>query len=284
MKLITFNVNGVRSMHTKSKNGEKSGLNSKSVLVTLVEDEKPDILCLQEIKTQAIADLGTLKEIFKYSYVNCAKKKGYSGVALLCNEEPIEVSYGFEKISVDELYHESGVIYTEYAFIDEGRVITAEFNNYIVVTCYTPNSKTELERLEERMIWEDVFRGYLKLVGFETSKPIIVCGDLNVAPQEMDIHDPKRNKRSAGFTVEEREKMNRLLDSGFVDSFRALHPDDVQYSYWSNFAQARQKNKGWRIDFILCSTDVGDKIVESGYLKDYCGSDHCPHFTVFDME
>ena len=194
-----------------------------------------------------------------YDYWSCAEKKGYSGTLILSKTEPISVSYG---IGIEEHDH-------------EGRVITAEFEEFFLVCCYTPNSKAELERLSYRMIWEDDFRAYLK--SLEKTKPVILCGDLNVAHEEIDLKNPKTNHHNAGFTDEERGKMTELLESGFTDSFRYLYPDATEkYSWWSYRFKAREKNTGWRIDYFILSDCLRDKIKGADILSDVYGSDHCP--------
>ena len=222
-----------------------------------------DIFCLQETKLQeGQIDL----ELPGYhQYWNYAEKKGYSGTALFTKEEPISVRYG---IGIEE--HDM-----------EGRVITAEFPEYFVVTVYTPNSQDELKRLAYRMEWEDAFRAYL--LGLDAKKPVILCGDLNVAHTEMDIKNAKTNRKSAGFTDEERAKMTELLAAGFADSFRVIHPDEVKYSWWSYRFHAREKNAGWRIDYFLVSRRIADRIQAAEIHNEIFGSDHCPVELVIDL-
>ena len=192
-------------------------------------------------------------------YWNSAEKKGYSGTAIFSKKEPINIKYG---IGIEE--HDK-----------EGRVITLEFEKFYMVNCYTPNSKRELERLDYRMIWEEDFRNYL--LELNKKKPVILCGDLNVAHKEIDLKNPKTNRRNAGFTDEEREKMTELLNSGFVDSFRYLYPDKTdKYTWWSYMFKAREKNAGWRIDYFIVSDNIKDKIKESYIFSEIMGSDHCP--------
>ena len=202
-----------------------------------------------------------IKEIFKeYNcYWNSAEKKGYSGTAVFSKVKPTNVTYG---IGIEE--HDK-----------EGRVITLEFEKFYLVNCYTPNSKRELERLDYRMIWEDEFRKYL--LKLNETKPVVMCGDLNVAHEEIDLKNPKTNRRNAGFTDEERNKMTELLNSGFTDTFRYLYPDKTgMYSWWSYMFKAREKNAGWRIDYFIVSKSVEEKIKESYIFSDVMGSDHCP--------
>ena len=219
--------------------------------------ENPDAICLQEIKLQE----GQLEMDLPdyHCYWNYAEKKGYSGTAIFTKEEPISVTYG---IGIEEHDH-------------EGRVITAEFEDYYLIACYTPNSQNELQRLDYRMVWEDAMRNYLK--GLEKRKPVILCGDLNVAHQEIDLKNPKTNRKNAGFTDEERSKMTELLNSGFIDTFRYLYPDvkDI-YSWWSYRFKAREKNAGWRIDYFIVSESLKDRIADAKIHTDVFGSDHCP--------
>ena len=248
MKLISWNVNGLRAVINKG-------------FEDFFKEANADIFCLQETKMQVEQLDEDAKKIFGgyYQYWNCAEKKGYSGTAIFTKKEPISVSYG---IGIEE--HDK-----------EGRVITLEYEDFYIVDCYTPNSKRELERLEYRMIWEDEFRNYL--LNLNKRKPVILCGDLNVAHKEIDLKNPKTNRRNAGFTDEEREKMTRLLDSGFTDSFRFLYPNKENcYSWWSYMGHSREKNIGWRIDYFIVSNSIESKIKESYIYQNILGSDHCP--------
>ena len=248
MKLISWNVNGLRAVINK---GFKN----------FFKEANADIFCLQETKMQVEQLDEDAKKIFDgyYQYWNCAEKKGYSGTAIFTKKEPISVSYG---IGIEE--HDK-----------EGRVITLEYEDFFIVDCYTPNSKRELERLEYRMIWEDEFRNYL--LNLNKSKPVILCGDLNVAHKEIDLKNPKTNRRNAGFTDEEREKMTKLLNSGFTDSFRFLYPNKENcYTWWSYMGHSREKNVGWRIDYFIVSNSIESKIKESYIYQNIFGSDHCP--------
>ena len=248
MKLISWNVNGLRAVITKG---------FKEFFDTI----DADIFCLQETKMQEDQIDDNIKNIFQnyYSYWNSAEKKGYSGTAIFSKKQPIGVTYG---IGIEE--HDK-----------EGRVITLEFENFYMVNCYTPNSKRELERLEYRQIWEDEFRKYL--LKLNETKPVILCGDLNVAHKEIDLKNPKTNRRNAGFTDEERGKMTELLSAGFTDSFRYLYPDKTEsYSWWSYMFKAREKNAGWRIDYFIVSKSIEEKIEESYIYSEVLGSDHCP--------
>ena len=223
-----------------------------------------DIFCLQEIKLSE-GQIEWKKENY-YSYWNYADKKGYSGTAIFSKEEPLSVQYG---MGIDEHDH-------------EGRVITLEFEKFYMMTVYTPNSQRELTRLEYRMKWEDDFREYLN--GLRKNKPVIVTGDMNVAHKKIDLKNPKTNRRNAGFTDEEREKMTALLDSGFIDTFRYFYPDVTQrYSWWSYMFKSREKNAGWRIDYFLASKELENNLVSAQIHDEIMGSDHCPVELVIDL-
>ena len=243
MKFISWNINGLRACVGKDFENQFKELDA-------------DFFCLQETKMQE----GQLDLQFEgyESYWNYAEKKGYSGTAIYTKHKPLNVSYG---MGVEEHDH-------------EGRIITLEYDRFYLVTCYTPNSQTELKRLDYRMTWEDDFRKFLK--SLDAKKPVIICGDLNVAHEEIDIKNPKTNRRNAGFTDEEREKMTVLLNDGFTDSFRYLHPDEVTYSWWSYRFKAREKNAGWRIDYFLVSNRIKEQITEAKIHTEIMGSDHCP--------
>ncbi len=244
MKLISWNVNGIRACLQKD-------------FMTFFNEADADIFCLQETKIQE--GQVTLDLPGYYQYFNYAVKKGYSGTAIFTKKEPLAVSYG---IGIEE--HDQ-----------EGRVITLEFENFYMVTCYTPNSKQQLERLDYRMVWEDDFRAYLHKL--EENKPVVVCGDLNVAHKEIDLKNPKTNHHSAGFTDEERAKMTQLLESGFIDTYRHFYPDtEGVYSWWSYRFQARAKNAGWRIDYFLVSEVLCGKLISADIHTQVLGSDHCP--------
>lgn len=243
-KLISWNVNGLRACMGKG-------------FAEFVATEDADIFCIQESKLQAgQIDLDLPGY---HQYWNYAEKKGYSGTAIFTKEEPLSVTYG---INIEKHDH-------------EGRVITLEFEQFYMVTVYTPNSQDELRRLAYRMEWEDDFLAYLK--GLERTKPVIVCGDLNVAHKEIDLKNPKTNRRNAGFTDEERAKFTALIDAGFIDSFRHFYPDlEGAYSWWSYRFHAREKNAGWRIDYFLTSQCLKDFLKDALIYKDILGSDHCP--------
>ena len=243
-KMISWNVNGLRACVTKG-------------FLDIFKEMDADFFCLQETKlSEGQIELDLLGY---YDYWNYANKKGYSGVAVFAKEKPISVAYG---LGIEE--HDQ-----------EGRVITLEYDDYYMLTVYTPNSQNELARLSYRMTWEEAFLDYIKSLA--AKKPLIYCGDLNVAHKEIDLKNPKTNRKNAGFTDEEREKMSIVLDSGFVDTFRALYPDkEDMYSWWSYRAGARAKNVGWRIDYFVVSEDIKDKIKEAKIHTDVMGSDHCP--------
>ena len=243
MKLISWNVNGLRACESKGFSETFARLDA-------------DFFCLQETKMQA----GQLDLEFDgyRSYWNYAEKKGYSGTAIFTRHEPLAVTYG---IGIDE--HDR-----------EGRVITLEMAGFYLVTVYTPNAQDGLRRLDYRMQWENALRAYL--IGLDAHKPVIVCGDLNVAHEEIDLKNPKANRRNAGFSDEERSKFTELLGCGFTDTFRWKHPDEVTYSWWSYRFRAREKNAGWRIDYFITSDRLRDNIAEARIHTDIMGSDHCP--------
>lgn len=244
MKLVSWNVNGLRACVGK---GFMEYFNAVDA----------DIFCLQEIKLQA----GQIELYLPnyHQYWNYAVKKGYSGTAIFTKKEALSVSYGIGSEIHDQ----------------EGRVITVEMDDFYMVTVYTPNSKKELLRLDYRMVWEDDFRAYLKQL--EEIKPVVVCGDLNVAHQEIDLKNPKTNRKNAGFTDEERQKMTELLAAGFIDSFRFFYPDRTEaYTWWSNFANARQNNAGWRIDYFVVSEGMKPRLKAADIHPEVMGSDHCP--------
>jgi len=244
MKCISWNVNGIRACLQKG-------------FLDYFNEMDADIFCLQETKCQG----GQVELDLPgyHQYWNYAEKKGYSGTAIFTKKEPLKVTYGMGIAEHDT----------------EGRVITLEFEEFFMVTVYTPNAQNELARIDYRMAWEDVFRSYLK--GLEASKPVIVCGDLNVAHQEIDLKNPKTNRGNAGFSDEERGKFGELVGAGFVDTFRYFYPDlEGAYSWWSYRFKAREKNTGWRIDYFLVSEVLKEKLVDSQIHKDILGSDHCP--------
>ena len=244
MKFISWNVNGLRACVTK---GFKDFFN----------DIDADIFCVQETKLQE-GQIDFVPEGY-HAYWNYAEKKGYSGTAIFTKKEPISVTYG---LGIDE--HDK-----------EGRLITLEFDDFYFATVYTPNSKQELLRLDYRMVWEDDFREYM--LKLNEKKPVVFCGDLNVAHKEIDLKNPKTNHKNAGFTDEERSKMTALLDSGFTDTFRYFYPDkEGIYSWWSYRFKAREKNAGWRIDYFITSNSLDDKLQDAKIHTEIMGSDHCP--------
>ena len=243
MKLISWNVNGIRACLNKG-------------FSDFFKEVNADIFCLQETKCQP--EQINLEFEGYTSYWNSAERKGYSGTAIFTKKQPENVTYG---IGIEE--HDK-----------EGRIITLEFENFYLVTNYTPNAKRELERLDYRMVWEDEIRKYL--LELNKKKPVIMCGDLNVAHEEIDLKNPKTNKGNAGFTNEEREKMTELLNAGFIDSYRYLYPEKIEYSWWSYMGHAREKNVGWRIDYFIVSNDFRENIKDATIYTEILGSDHCP--------
>ncbi len=244
MKLISWNVNGLRAVMGKN-------------FMEFFNEIDADIFCLQETKLQE----GQIEMDLPgyHQYWNYAEKKGYSGTAIFCKEEPVSVTYG---LGIEEHDH-------------EGRVITAEFEDFYFVTVYTPNSQDELKRLDYRMTWEDAFRAHL--VKLAEKKPVVAAGDMNVAHKEIDLKNPKTNRKNAGFTDEERGKMTELLDAGFIDTFRHFYPDQEGiYSWWSYRFKAREKNAGWRIDYFVASEAMKDRLAGAKIHTDVFGSDHCP--------
>ena len=250
MKLISWNVNGLRAAVEKG-------------FLDFFREIDADIFCLQETKLQE----GQIKLDLPgyHQYWNYAEKKGYSGTAIFCKEEPVSVTYG---LGIDEHDH-------------EGRVITAEFEDFYFVTVYTPNSQDGLRRLDYRMEWEDAFLSYIKAL--DRRKAVIFCGDLNVAHNEIDLKNPKTNRMNAGFTDQEREKFSVLLSEGFADTFRTLHPDDILYSWWSYRFKAREKNTGWRIDYFVCSQRIMPLVESASIHTAIHGSDHCPVELVINL-
>ena len=243
MKFISWNVNGLRACVGK---GFEESFNALDA----------DFFCLQETKMQA----GQLDLQFDgyRSYWNYAEKKGYSGTAIYTRHEPLSAAYGIGIADHDT----------------EGRVITLEYDTFYLVTVYVPNSQDGLRRLDYRMSWEDDFRAYLK--GLDSKKPVVVCGDLNVAHREIDLKNPKTNRKNAGFTDEERERFSQLLTAGFIDSYRSLYPEKIEYSWWSYRFNARKNNAGWRIDYFLVSDRIGRQIQDAKIHTQVMGSDHCP--------
>ena len=241
MKIVSWNVNGLRAAITKG-------------FYDFFNEVDADLFGIQETKMQENQVDDNMKKLGNYQYWNSAEKKGYSGTAVFLKNKPLNVTYGSD---------------------NEGRVITCEYENFFFVNCYVPNSKRELERLDYRMEWEDQMRNYL--ISLDKVKPVIYCGDLNVAHKEIDVKNPNTNHRSAGFTDEERDKMTNLLDAGFVDTFRYINPDLTDaYSWWSYMFRSREKNVGWRIDYVIVSDRIKDKIKNVKIYSEILGSDHCP--------
>ena len=250
MKLVSWNVNGLRACLGKG-------------FLDYCAQENADIICLQETKLQPEQAVFELDGYHRYFY--SAEKKGYSGTAVLTKQAPLSVRYG---LGLDEHDH-------------EGRLITAEYPEFYLVCCYTPNSQDGLKRLPYRMEWEDALRAYL--LRLDAEKPVIYCGDLNVAHEEIDIKNPKANIHNAGFTQEERDAFTHLLNQGYTDTFRYLHPDEVKYSWWSYRFHARENNAGWRIDYFVVSNEIASKVQKSEILNDVFGSDHCPILLEADL-
>lgn len=256
MKLVSWNVNGVRAI--MKKDFQKS-----------VAEMAPDILCLQETKAQLEDAQKAISLLTEYkSFINYSKtRKGYSGTAILTKKEPINVT---QDMGMEE--HDQ-----------EGRIVTAEFEEFILVNVYTPNSGSGLKRLDYRQEWDVAFLDYLKKL--EEKKPVIVCGDLNVAHREIDIARPKENyNKSSGYTQAEIDGMDRYIDSGFIDSFRALHPEEVKYSYWNQMFKSRERNVGWRIDYFLVNQSLMSKISSAEIYNEFDGSDHCPVSITADLK
>lgn len=249
MRILSFNVNGIRA--------------SKDRLSACLATESPDVLCLQEIKTQSIGDLEFLRSHYPNISMSAAKKKGYSGVAILSKESPINMSTVFENPD------------GEYPFLEEGRILTAEFPHWYVVCTYVPNSKAKLERLEERLVWEAWMRKHVNAL--QAKKPVILCGDLNVCHTDLDYWSPKPNPKSPGLSPEEKESMTSLMhECDLVDSFRDMYPTERGYSFWSPWANSKADNKGWRLDYFLVSRSLSRRIGRSSCLDTYCTSDHGP--------
>lgn len=259
MKFVSWNVNGLRACLTKG-------------FRDYFAEADADFFCLQETKMQE----GQADVTFEgyRSYWNSAEKKGYSGTAVFSRVEPLRVTYDFGAKSPDGKRMPCAPCEADPHFSGEGRVITLEFERFFLVTVYTPNSKDQLARLDYRMEWEDAFREYLVSLGEQ--KPVVVCGDMNVAHEEIDLKNPKSNRQNAGFSDQERGKMTELLGAGFVDTFRSLHPEEVAYSWWSYRFNARKNNAGWRIDYFLVSQSLAASIRSAGIRPDVTGSDHCP--------
>lgn len=252
MKLVSWNVNGLRACVNKG-------------FEDFFKEIDADIFSIQETKMQESQIDEKIKTFGKNQYFNSADKKGYSGTAIFTKQKPINITYDIDKNKEN---------YKILSNNNEGRIITAEYEKFFLVNCYVPNSKRELERLEYRKEWEDDLRNYL--IELDKNKPVIYCGDLNVAHEEIDLKNPSTNHNSAGFTDDEREKMTQLLKSGFVDSYRYKYPEKIEYSWWSYMFHSREKNVGWRIDYFLVSERIAEKIIDAKIHTEILGSDHCP--------
>lgn len=300
VRIASFNVNGLRAVKDKGKDGTKGCSFDANVLCRLATEQHVDILCLQEIKTTETveADLTPYQSIFPYIVTNTSKtKKGYSGVAILSKVKPLRVSADFTLFSSEEIGGDA----TAYEFSREGRVLIAEFAGFWLINTYTPNSKTGLTRLEERLVWDEYYRDAIRLLeaGSEPSasagagasspplrstKPVVAVGDLNVAHCEIDLCSPKTSRLLPGFSDEERASFTNILEEAeLVDTFRHLHPTEVKYSFWSTLSRARARNAGWRIDYVLVSECLRPAIVAADILTEYHGSDHCPVLAELDI-
>lgn len=252
MKLVSWNVNGLRACVNKGFEDFFKRIDA-------------DIFSIQETKMQENQIDEKIKTFGENQYFNSAEKKGYSGTAIFTKQKPLSITYDIDKNKEN---------YKVLSNNNEGRIITAEYEKFFLVNCYVPNSKRELERLEYRKEWEDDLRNYL--IELDKIKPVIYCGDLNVAHEEIDLKNPSTNHNSAGFTDDEREKMTQLLNSGFVDSYRYKYPEKIEYSWWSYMFHSREKNVGWRIDYFLVSERIAEKIIDAKIHTEILGSDHCP--------
>ena len=276
MKLITWNVNGLRSVMSKVKDGTKQPSQcTENVVRDILTSEMPDFLCLQEIKCSDGVDMTCigLESLGYVSFLNCSKaRKGYSGTAIFAKHKPMSVRYDFESFSEDEELNR------------EGRMITLEYPKFYVVTCYVPNSKPDLSRLPFRLgSWESTMRLYINALQ-SSGKHVLFSGDLNVAAQEIDVHNPSSAKGTHGFTDQERSAFQQLIkECNMIDTYRELHPNDAKYSWYSPFAQSRKRGKGWRIDYWLVSKKVKSKVVEADILSEYYGSDHVPCVLGIDL-
>jgi exodeoxyribonuclease-3 len=263
MRIISWNVNGIRAIKDKTKTGEKIKAGEKTVLEALIMEQNPDVLCFQEVKSANQFDVEFLRAQFPHIQFRAAEKKGYSGVAVLSKEAPLRVD-------------EPAFPTSAHAFQKEGRVISVEFQTVRLVCVYTPNSKMGLERLEERQAWETLLRSYLQTLK-ELGKPVILCGDLNCAfSARLDIHNQRPKPGTPGVSAEERAEFQKMLEAGWVDSFRHLKPTETKYTFWSHFAEARKRNVGWRLDYCIVSSEYTECIQKADCLNEYGGSDHCP--------
>jgi exodeoxyribonuclease-3 len=289
VRISSFNVNGIRAVKHKAKDGSKGCAFEQNTLCRLSKEQSIDILCLQEIKTTdtVTADLEPYQCIYPYIYTNTSKtKRGYSGVAVLSKHKALAVYGGFDMFTEDEMGGDA----SPYAFSKEGRVLILEFESFWLVNTYTPNSKSELLRLEERLVWDEYYRDAIRLLeagsedGTRKGKPVVAVGDLNVAHEEIDLCNPRTNRRSPGFSDEERASFTDILTRAeLVDTFRALHPTTVKYSFWNNMGFARARNVGWRIDYVLVSQALRAAVKGADILTEYHGSDHCPVIAEIDL-
>lgn len=269
MKIISLNCNGLRSFIAKEKDGtkHKSTIDNNS-LITLINEKNPDIICLQEVRCSNDINIETLLNWkhygYEYIYQNCADKKGYSGTAIISKIKPLNIINNY------------GTFNEDIEFNNEGRVITIELQNYFIITVYTPNSKTDLSRLKYRTEeWDILFNKYI--YELQKKKNVIICGDFNIAHNVIDLANPKANNKKHGFTIEERNTFTKLIDHcNLIDTFRKLYPESIKYTWWSNLANSRTRNVGWRIDYFLVSINLQNKIKEASILNEYYGSDHCP--------
>jgi exodeoxyribonuclease-3 len=279
MKIITWNVNGIRANIKKQKSGEVAASTAESSLAALIREHEPDFLCLQEVRSHSQADLEPFRSYggLQHLYVHPGTRKGYSGTAILTK-------------------HKADASHRDFAgwpaelrppipadMLTEGRVLALEYPTYFVVTTYTPNSKPQLERLTDRQQWDVAWRSYLNWLTTSTGKAVIACGDLNVAHTELDIHTTKGKARAAGFTNEERTGFTALQTDGWVDTYRQCHPTDKKWSWWSNFANSRARGVGWRIDYVLVSAGLKEAVRDADCLNEYYGSDHCPVIASVDF-
>lgn len=281
--IVTFNVNGIRSIRTKSKEGKRSvgeEAGFRSTLIDLIETENPDILCLQEVRSDNEKELEWLGAHYPYQALNYSEvKKGYSGTAILSKKEPISSHFDFTSVSPALIGN-----WDLRPTTREGRLITCVWDDLVVVCVYTPNSGDSLVRLEERLAWDILFRNYVRQLQVRFfGVNVIVCGDFNVAHTDMDINKVKGNERNAGFTDEERKSFGKLLETcSLVDSWRYLHPNERAWSWWSNFHQCRARDIGWRIDYVLVPKEIARRMKRAVILKEYWGSDHAPCLVEWD--
>ena len=266
MRLVSFNVNGIRAMRAKLRNGDRGATEETHCLERLLDELEPDFLCLQEIKTNSLEDCqlrGPVGSTYTV-HASFAAKKGYSGVALYAKESPEWVDTDFSRHGEN----------TGWEFQREGRILVAKFARVCIVNVYVPNAQADLARIDVRLEWERLFRDYVRALREQVGVPVVICGDLNCAAEKIDIHDPVRNKEAAGFSPQERGALRALLSDGWIDTYRHLHHFRVEYSYFSNIGKCRAKNKGWRIDYCLSMSPAD--IEASAIHGEYYGSDHCP--------